>query len=160
MASLFRDRGLGESKRDMGSSRTPVSDLVSPFGELGCNLSYTELRETAYEIFVGACRSSGGKPLTFISQSERGIAEKMEKALSVSPSSASPSLQRSLTSTAASKMKKALGLKSLKNKESSPSKSKRPVTVGELMRVQMKVSEQMDSRIRRALLRISAGQVS
>ncbi|XXG48107.1 hypothetical protein AAC387_Pa02g2635 [Persea americana] len=158
MASLFRDRGLGESKRDMGSCRTPVSDLVSPFGELGCNLSYTELRETAYEIFVGACRSSGGKPLTFISQSERGIAEKMEKALSVSPSSASPSLQRSLTSTAASKMKKALGLKSLKNKESSPSKSKRPVTVGELMRVQMKVSEQMDSRIRRALLRISAGQ--
>lgn len=32
-------------------------------------------------------------------------------------------------------------------------------TVGELMRTQMKVSEAADSRIRRALLRISAGQV-
>ncbi|KAG0495052.1 hypothetical protein HPP92_006046 [Vanilla planifolia] len=72
-------------------------------------------------------------------------------------------MQRSLTSTAASKMKKALGLKSSKKslgKESSPSKSaKRPMTVGELMRVQMKVSEQTDARIRRGLLRIAASQL-
>lgn len=69
-------------------------------------------------------------------------------------------------------MKKALGLRSSSNLgskkgESSPGssgngsggKGKKPVTVGELMRVQMKVSEAADSRIRRALLRISAGQV-
>lgn len=68
-------------------------------------------------------------------------------------------------------MKKALGLRSSSNLgskkgESSPGsgngsggKGKRPMTIGELMRVQMKVSEGADSRIRRALLRISAGQV-
>ncbi|XP_077217884.1 elongation factor Ts (DUF810) [Tasmannia lanceolata] len=162
MALLFRDRGgLGESKREMGSAGFPISDLPSPFGELGCDLSDSELRETAYEIFVGACRSSGGKPLTYIPQSDR---EKVEKSptLSSSPSSVSPSLQRSLTSTAASKMKKALGLRSSKkspSKDNSPSKSKKPVTVGELMRVQMRVLEQTDSRIRRALLRIAAGQL-
>lgn len=76
-------------------------------------------------------------------------------------------MQRSLTSTAASKMKKALGLRSssssgIKRTEGSPGsggKPKKPVTIGELMRIQMKVSENFDSRIRRALLRITAGQV-
>lgn len=38
-------------------------------------------------------------------------------------------------------------------------KPRRPLTVGELMRNQMGVSEAMDSRVRRALLRISATQV-
>ncbi|KAJ8643235.1 hypothetical protein MRB53_004983 [Persea americana] len=153
MASLFKNRGLGKSKGEVGSSRSPVADLPSPFGELGCDLSDSEIRETAYEIFVGACRPSGGKPMTHASQSDKAIAEKMERSVSVSQ-------QRSLSSTAASKMKKALGLKSLKKspgKESGSPGSKRPVTVGELMRVQMKISEQSDSRIRRALLRISAG---
>ncbi|KRY02714.1 hypothetical protein T12_7690, partial [Trichinella patagoniensis] len=72
-------------------------------------------------------------------------------------------MQRSLTSTAASKMKKALGLKPSKKspgRDSSPSRAvKRPATVGELIRVQMGVSEQADSRIRRGLLRIAASQL-
>lgn len=63
-------------------------------------------------------------------------------------------------------MKKALGLKSPSSKKSpgsgqgSGGKSKKPMTVGDLMRMQMNVSETVDSRVRRALLRISAGQVS
>lgn len=63
-------------------------------------------------------------------------------------------------------MKKALGMRSSSTKRSSDAsnsvagaKTKRPVTIGELMRVQMRVSESADSRIRRGLLRISAGQV-
>lgn len=78
-------------------------------------------------------------------------------------------MQRSLTSTAASKVKKAFGLKSPgsgSGSKKSPGsggsgqgKSRKSLTVGELMRIQMKVSEAMDSRVRRALLRISAGQV-
>lgn len=81
----------------------------------------------------------------------------------------SPSLHRSLTSTAASKVKKALGMKKRigdgdgdgDGGESSgqPGRSKKSVTVGELVRVQMRISEQIDSRIRRALLRIASGQV-
>ncbi|KAF9617980.1 hypothetical protein IFM89_039273 [Coptis chinensis] len=172
MAYLFsRERTIGsESKRRMNNINiTPSSsDLETPFGELGNNVSDSELRETSYEIFVAACRSSAtGRPLTYIPQSERSPSFSSN---SNSPSSISPSLQRSLTSTAASKVKKALGMRSSKNsplKDTSISSSsnspssryKKPVTIGELMRVQMKISESTDSRIRRGLLRISAGQL-
>lgn len=175
MARLLRERGSpGHSRRDSSgnslrlslsqpaTSASAVEFLPSPFGELGCNFSDAELRETAYEIFVAASRTSSGKPLAFIPQSEKAAA------LSATPPSAerspSPSMQRSLTSTAASKMKKALGLKPSRKspgKDSSPSRAaKRPATAGELVRVQMGVSEPTDSRIRRGLLRISASQVS
>ncbi|KOM54202.1 hypothetical protein LR48_Vigan10g009400 [Vigna angularis] len=124
----------------------PIQELPgAPFGDPAPYFSESELRETAYEILVAACRSSGPKPLTFISQSERGDRDRAAPA---------PSLHRSLTSTAASKVKRALGLKT-----SSSKGSKRAGTTGELVRVQMKISEQSDTRIRRALLRIAAGQL-
>ncbi|ONK69758.1 uncharacterized protein A4U43_C05F26410 [Asparagus officinalis] len=140
----------------------PPIDLPSPFGDLAVGISDLELRETAYEIFVGACRTTGGKPLTYIPQSEKSP-NSTDRSLSNSSStlSMSPNLQRSLTSTAASKMKKALGIKSSSKKspakESSP--KRKQMTVGELIRVQMRVSEQSDSRIRRGLLRIAASQL-
>lgn len=65
-------------------------------------------------------------------------------------------------------MKKAFGLRSssssgLGSNSGSPGSGgkgeKKAVTVGEMMRCQMRISESVDSRIRRALLRISAGQV-
>ncbi|CAL9173451.1 unnamed protein product [Musa hybrid cultivar] len=179
MARLFRGGSLGDSKREssgssslrLSSSSSSVAaaamsaaDLLSPFGQMGVPLSDPELRETAYEIFVAACRTTGSKPLTYIPQSER-TPPSAERSSSLSPSASS--LQRSITSTAASKMKKALGLKSSSSskkgspgKDSSPSKpSKKPATVGELIRVQMRISEQTDSRIRKGLLRIAAGQL-
>lgn len=136
----------------------PVEDLPNPFGELGPNLSDSELRETVYEILVGACRSSGAKPLTYIPQSEKTD----RTTLTSLPSS----LQRS-TSSAASRVKKALGLKQTASSRRrlgdgdsvSQGKTKRSGTVWELMRVQMRVSEQTDTRVRRALLRVAAGQV-
>lgn len=84
--------------------------------------------------------------MTFISQSEKGVRDPADPA-------PAPSLHRSRTSIAASKVKKALGLKT------SSLKNKRPVTTGEVVRLQMRISEQSDSRIRRALLRIAAAQV-
>ncbi|KAF5936151.1 hypothetical protein HYC85_027280 [Camellia sinensis] len=158
MASLFRDRSLGQSKREtMTTAAAAAASLPSPFGDLTPTLSAADIRDTAYEIFVAACRTSSGKSLTYISSNSSNSDR------SLSPSPSSPSMQRSLTSTAASKMKKALGIQSSsKRSEGSPSsggKTKKPVTVGELMRVQMRVSETTDSRIRRALLRIAAGQV-
>ena len=63
-------------------------------------------------------------------------------------------------------MKKALGMRSTSSMQSPDSgnlgsggKVKKPVTIGELMRIQMRISEAADSRIRRGLLRISASQV-
>ncbi|WMV42545.1 hypothetical protein MTR67_035930 [Solanum verrucosum] len=189
MASLFRDRTLGYSRRDsttaasaavstmsLGSGATSssrfstsssaLSPLPSPFPDLTPSLSTTDLRETAYEIFVASCRTSTGKALTYIPSNSSDRSPSPSPSASNSNSS-SPSMQRSLTSTAASKMKKALGLRSssssgIKRTEGSPGsggKPKKPVTIGELMRIQMKVSENFDSRIRRALLRITAGQV-
>ncbi|PQQ02640.1 hypothetical protein Pyn_22455 [Prunus yedoensis var. nudiflora] len=62
-------------------------------------------------------------------------------------------------------MKKALGLRSpgLGSKKSlvsgsGPGKPKQVMTMGELMRIQMGISDAMDFRVRRALLRISAAQ--
>ncbi|KAF2303975.1 hypothetical protein GH714_025805 [Hevea brasiliensis] len=139
----------------------PIQDLHSPFSDAATFLSDSELRESAYEILIGACRSSGSRPLTYIPQSERNADRASAPALTPSPS-----LQRSLTSTAASKVKKALGMKSGSTKRRSDGgesviegKAKKTMTVGELVRVQMRVSEQTDSRIRRALLRIAAGQL-
>lgn len=120
----------------------PSDDLPNPFGQLSLPFSPSDLKETAYEIFIGACRSSGGtRPLTYMSQPSRDRS-------SLSPS---PSLQRSISSTAVSKVKKSLGLKS--------SNTKKGGVVGEIMRVQMGISEQTDSRVRRAMLRIAAGQL-
>ncbi|GAB4839037.1 hypothetical protein Ancab_028566 [Ancistrocladus abbreviatus] len=128
--------------------------ISDPFGELGCPISESELRETAYEVFVGACRSSGSRPLTYISQSEKTT----ERSMSVSSS-----LQRSVTSLAASKVKKALGLKSRSSRRSENESEKKgrksAATIGELIRVQMRISEQTDSKVRRAFLRVAAGQL-
>lgn len=133
---------------------------------LGVDLSPPELRETVYEILVAACRSSGsGRPLTYVSNSNS-----KERSQQLS---SSLSMQRSLSTLGASEVKKALGLKPKKKKKSEEEDSDDPgsedqgnsvrkrvgVTVGEMVRVQMRVSEQTDSRIRRGLLRVAAGQV-
>nr|KJB82891.1 hypothetical protein B456_013G219200 [Gossypium raimondii] len=143
MAHLFRDLSLGHSKRESTPrpsllqtkpqpmpSKLTSADLQSPFGQLASQLNDSDLRFIAYDVF----------------------------------------LARSLTSAAASKMKKALGLKSpgsspgsKKSPGSGPGsgqgKSKRPVTAGELMRIQMRVPEAVDARVRRSLLRIGGGLV-
>ncbi|KAJ0090299.1 hypothetical protein Patl1_12928 [Pistacia atlantica] len=173
MAHLFRDLSLGHSKREstpppLTQSRPPppltmpprpITNLPSPFGQLATQLSDSDLQLTSYEIFVAACRTSTGKPLTYIPNNSTDSPNHHN---SNSPSHNSPTLQRSLTSAAASKMKKALGLKSPVSKKSpgsGPGKSRKAMTVGELMRTQMGVSDTVDSRVRRALLRISAAQV-
>ncbi|KAL9275759.1 unc-13-like protein [Drosera capensis] len=150
--------------------------LSSPFAsDLTPTLSISDLRDTAYEIFVAACRTSSAKPLSSSNGHHHAAASSPSTSLTWSPSyssssevntpSPTPSLQRSISSTA-SKMKKALGLRSSSSRKGNGNerseggkRNGRPLTVGELMRVQMRVSESADSRIRRALLRIAAGQV-
>ncbi|KAM1127460.1 hypothetical protein FF2_037095 [Malus domestica] len=83
-----------------------ATDLPSPLGQLSAQLSNSDLRLTAHEIYVAACCISTGKALTFTPSSADSSTQHAN-----SPKD-SPALQRLLTSTAASKMKKALGLKS------------------------------------------------
>ncbi|KAL7093654.1 hypothetical protein ACP275_11G052500 [Erythranthe tilingii] len=144
---------------------------MEPFGVLGVDLSPRDLRETAYEILVGACRSSGsGRRLTYVSNSN----SRDRSSQQLSPLSSS-SVQRSLSTLEldASAVKKDLGLKTRKKNKSDADRlggaasevqsnlvrKRAGVTVGELVRVQMRVSEQTDSRIRRGLLRVAAGQL-
>lgn len=118
---------------------SPSDELTYPFGELAVDFTQSELREAAYEILVGACRSfNSGKTLKYVSSSVK-------------------SSTSSSSSKAASKVKKALGLK--KNLESVSGKKASTVGVAELMRVQMGISEPTDTRVRRAFLRVAAGQV-
>ncbi|KAL5783602.1 hypothetical protein ACOSP7_008631 [Xanthoceras sorbifolium] len=69
MSHFFKDKRLADSKRHNNAHTMPVraiQDLTSPFFEAPLNLLDFDLRETAYEILIGACRSSGARPLTYI----------------------------------------------------------------------------------------------
>ncbi|KAH1033267.1 hypothetical protein J1N35_045441 [Gossypium stocksii] len=183
MAHLFRDLSLGHSKRVSTPRPSPLqtksqpmpgkltsADIQFPFGQLASQLSYSDLRFTAYDVFLAVCRTSSSKPLSTSASFNSDSPSHNSPGQNHNHSPNTPALQRSLTSVAASKMKKALGLKSpgfspgsKKSPGSGPGsgqgKSKRPVTVGELMRIQMRVPEAVDARVRRSLLRIGGGLV-
>ncbi|KAJ1704755.1 hypothetical protein LUZ63_004534 [Rhynchospora breviuscula] len=151
------------ARRESQSESESESLLPRPFGSLAVALSDPDLRHSAYEIFVSACRTSAGsRPLTYTPQSQSQSSPSSASSSSSSPSP-SPSLQRSLTSAAASKVKKALGLKS-KSKTTTPPTNKdkpkpKPATIADLMRIHMSIPDHADARIRRALLRIAATQL-
>ncbi|XP_058101489.1 protein unc-13 homolog isoform X2 [Magnolia sinica] len=128
-----------------------------PFGKVEF-LDREDLRETAYEVFFAACRSSPGF-------GGRG-------ALSYYPAQDSGEG----AGRNGSRMKMAMGLKT--TKRGSPRRSltcpsstngvatavspraKRAMTPSELMRRQMRMSEQSESRLRKTLMRMIVGQMS
>ncbi|VAI06979.1 unnamed protein product [Triticum turgidum subsp. durum] len=135
--------------------------LAAPFPGLGVPLSDADLRTTAYEVLVAASRATGGRPLIYIPQSApSSTSARSTSSTSTSTSfssSSSSGLQRSRTSTAASKVKRSLGLSPSASSKAGMEAPRRPETVMELVRVNLRVTEQADSRIRRGLLRIAAG---
>ncbi|KAF8111674.1 hypothetical protein N665_0073s0033 [Sinapis alba] len=196
----------GESFSDMSASVVcPNTDLLWPFGKLD-GLDRDEIRETAYEIFFAACRSSpgfGGRTaLTFYSKHNGGDNEGDgiggEGGGGSSKGSAFGSLGRKeVVTTPISRVKRALGLKMLKRSPSRrmsttvagavfapsssgdvclgggssvhispgagfltvpPSRPRRPLTSAEIMRQQMRVTEQGDIRLRKTLMRTLVGQ--
>ena len=150
------------------------SDLAWPFEELQ-DLDHDDIRETAYEVFFTACRSSpgfGGRSnLTFYSKHENN---------GDNGGGDGGHVPVSQTST----VKRALGLKMLRSSlsqrimvvSSTPSspvagggcsprsrnaaRPRRQMNMADVMRVQMQVSEQSDSRLRKTLMRTLVGQVS
>lgn len=74
-----------------------------------------------------------------------------------------PQPNKSLTSSAASQMKRAFGLQSSGGsseiQRASSFKSKKNSSISDTLRVQMRISENSETRIRRALSRAIAGQV-
>ncbi|XP_068663994.1 protein unc-13 homolog [Aristolochia californica] len=174
-------------------SITSTSDVLDaeldwPFGKLDA-VDRDDLRETAYEVFFKACRSSarfGGTKLSYYHSGAHQDGENSPSAVGSSPG------RNGLGLVATSRIKRALGLKPAKL--SSPRRSlstpnspgnnttggggptmgsgggaagpyatvpirlKRPLTSAELMRQQMRVSEQSDSRLRKTLVTTLRGQ--
>ncbi|XP_022871406.1 uncharacterized protein LOC111390577 [Olea europaea var. sylvestris] len=161
-----------------------ATDLSSPFGKID-GLDRDDFREAAYEIFFTACRSSpgfGGRSnISYYNPSD-------ESGTGSGPGSPNLKKPPGVGMAVTSRVKTALGLKMLRRSpsrrasscgsnpsspsrggnESSPRMSltvplqtrmKRPMTAAEIMRQQMRVTEQSDNRLRKTLMRTLVGQM-
>ncbi|KAK6145921.1 hypothetical protein DH2020_019790 [Rehmannia glutinosa] len=160
----------------------PTSDLLLPFGKLD-GLDRDDYREAAYEVFFTACRSSPGfggrSAITYYNSDGDGNGS----------SPGSPVKPPGVGMAVTSRIKRALGLKMMRrspssrrasscgSNPSSPSGSgagssprvgftvpqggrlRRPMTSAEIMRQQMRVTEQSDNRLRKTLMRTLVGQM-
>ncbi|KAJ7979814.1 DUF810 domain-containing protein [Quillaja saponaria] len=164
------------------------TDLVWPFGNLD-GLDRDDIRETAYEVFFTSCRSSPGfggrNALTFYShhvdndgsgsKPNYGIVttptSRVKRALGLKMLKRSPSRRMQSngsiggfglstptsptggTTSTAGFSPSALSL------TLPPTRPRRPMTSAEIMRQQMRVTEQSDTRLRKTLMRTLVGQM-
>ncbi|KAL6883241.1 hypothetical protein ACP4OV_010655 [Aristida adscensionis] len=167
--------GSSATRSEIAELDFVTADLDCPFGHVDA-LGPVELRETAYEILFMSCRSSGapsqggpsarggggggGAPEGEVSSPMAGGAgarggagfgvagSRVKKALGLRPrrlsSAAQPMIARTLSQTSG---------------PSSPGRARRPMTSAEIMRQQMRVTDQSDARLRRTLMRAVVGQV-
>ncbi|CDY59176.1 BnaC08g50100D [Brassica napus] len=150
-----------ESFSDMANSVVcPDTDLLWPFGKLD-GLDRDEIRETAYEIFFAACRSSpgfGGRTaLTFYSKHNGGDNQGEGAGGGGSGSGFGSLGRKEVVTTPTSRVKRALG-QGAGFLTVPPSRPRRPLTSAEIMRQQMRVTEQGDTRLRKTLTRTLVGQ--
>nr|GMC50902.1 protein unc-13 homolog [Ipomoea batatas] len=68
------------------TTNSSLSPFPSPFDDLTPMLTAADIRETAYEIFVAACRTSTDKALTYIPSTGKALTE-MKKAMGLRSSS-------------------------------------------------------------------------
>ncbi|XP_041001320.1 protein unc-13 homolog [Juglans microcarpa x Juglans regia] len=177
------------ASRPVYHEAVPEEDLAWSLGKLA-GIDRHDIRETAYEVFFTACRSSPGfggrNPLTFYSSNNQ---ENNGDGLGINGPK-----QYGVVMSPTSRVKRALGLKTLKRSPSKrmasglggsgsfggsnpsspiahgsqlalsftvpqPMRPRRPMTSAEIMRQQMRVTEQSDIRLRKTLLRTLIGQV-
>ncbi|CAD5176212.1 unnamed protein product [Musa acuminata subsp. malaccensis] len=145
------------------SDTDPSLELECPFGRID-PLTRTDLREAVYELFFMTCRSSPGfggsrGSLNYYPSSPASTGAGGE---------GSPKWGSSGMTVARSRIKKALGLNARRSSpmttgmssgSNSPGKARRPMTSAEIMRLQMRVTEQSDRRLRKTLMRTLVGQV-
>ncbi|KAK2972214.1 hypothetical protein RJ640_002618 [Escallonia rubra] len=163
------------------------TDLAWPFGKLE-GLDREDLRMTAYEVFFTSCRSSpgfGGRSALTYYPSDGGdngsglgspvkapgvgmaVTSRIKRALGLKMLRRSPSRRTSSCgSNPGSPIGGGGGVGS--NPGSSPGMSftappharpRRPMTSAEIMRQQMRVTEQSDNRLRKTLMRTLVGQM-
>ncbi|XP_077252796.1 protein unc-13 homolog isoform X2 [Tasmannia lanceolata] len=166
--------------RSWDSFESEPLDLDYPFEKIN-GVDKDDLRETAYEVFFTACRSSPGfggrNALNYYSAQDSTSGAGEGGGGSPTAAGGGGGGAKYGLSLAASRTKRVLGLKAAKR--SSPKRAvsfsnppvsgnnippagslrpKRPLTSAELMRHQMRVSEQSDGRLRKTLMRALVGQ--
>ncbi|XP_062206167.1 protein unc-13 homolog [Phragmites australis] len=162
--------GSSATRTDIAELDFAAADLDCPFGRVDA-LGPVELRETAYEIFFMSCRLSGG-PAPGGAGARGGGAPEGEVS---SPMAGAGPRGGAGGSVMGSRVKKALGLRaswlsssaqpmmartlSQTSGPASPGRVRRPMTSAEIMRQQMRVTDQSDVRLRRTLMRAVVGQV-
>ncbi|CDO99278.1 unnamed protein product [Coffea canephora] len=162
-----------------------ISDLVWPFGKLE-GLDRDDFREAAYEIFFTACRSSPGfggrSAITYYNPSDEkdgsgsgssfgqpgspvkppgvgmAVTSRVKRTLGLKMKRKSPSRRASSVGAAPSSPNGGAGSSPRSAFSSLPSRPRRPMTSAEIMRQQMRVTEQSDNRLRKTLMRTLVGQ--
>lgn len=129
-------------------------ELLWPFGRLH-SLSRDELRESAYEIFFAACRSShaaGTRLLSATPDHQRpGCGGRTPTRSEAAGSCGAKNM------AVTSRLKRALSLRARKTRPMVGKTGGRPMTSAEIMRWQMGVTEQSDGRVRKTLVRSLVG---
>ncbi|GJN30241.1 hypothetical protein PR202_gb18531 [Eleusine coracana subsp. coracana] len=172
--------------RSVGSS-APAETVDCPFGAVD-GLGRVELREAAYEVFFMSCRAAprggglgyypavgegggdgGGSPT--IGAGPRGgtgmnvVSSRVKRTLGLrARRSAQPTTVRSSSlnpssSSAPGSPGRVRAVRDQQAAPGSPGRPRRPMTSAEIMRQQMRVTEQSDARLRKTLMRTLVGQV-
>ncbi|RLN16774.1 hypothetical protein C2845_PM02G38100 [Panicum miliaceum] len=169
-------RSLGSTA---AASVAAAEAVECPFGGVD-GLSRAELREAAYEVFFMSCRAAGGREggLNYypaggdsggdwsptIGAGPRGgtgmnvVSSRVKRALGLKARRASqPTTVRS--SMSASSAPGSPGrMRAVRDQApGSPGKPRRPMTSAEIMRQQMRVTDQSDARLRKTLMRTLIG---
>ena len=171
--------------RSLGSAAAAAAAefVECPFGGVD-GLSRAELREAAYEVFFMSCRAAGGRGggLNYypagggdsggdgsptIGAGPRGgtgmnvVSSRVKRALGLKARrSSQPTTVRSSMSASSSAPGSPGRMRTVRDQApGSPGNRRRPMTSAEIMRQQMRVTDQSDARLRKTLMRTLVGQV-
>ncbi|KAL6535200.1 hypothetical protein OROMI_026574 [Orobanche minor] len=161
----------------------PMADLLSPFSKLD-GLDRGDFREAAYEVFFTACRSTpgfGGRSAIAYHNSDgegnmsapgspvkppgvgMAVTSRIKMALGLKMMRKSPSSRRASSCGSNPSSPSGSGAGSSPrigfNTVPQAGRMRRPMTSAEIMRQQMRVTDQSDNRLRKTLMRTLVGQM-
>ncbi|XP_062209810.1 protein unc-13 homolog [Phragmites australis] len=183
-SSFARSSEATAADIDARSVGCAAADAVEcPFGRVD-GLARAEIREAAYEVFFMSCRAAGGRGggLNYypaggesggdgsptIGAGPRGgtgmnvVSSRAKRALGLKARrSSQPTTVRSSmnASSAPGSPGRMRAVRDQQSAPGSPGRPRRPMTSAEIMRQQMRVTEQSDARLRKTLMRTLVGQV-
>ncbi|PKU72538.1 protein unc-13 homolog [Dendrobium catenatum] len=177
---------ISPNNESLASISSGDSEINWPFGARLGTLRRSDLRETAYEIFFMSCRSSPGfgnrGAIAYVgswgdvveapyTQQPAVVGPKGGTGMMVVTSRVKSTLGLKARRPPPMRAMNSLALRSVANLHaaspnspgrnfvpSSPGRIKRPMTSAEIMRRQMRVTEQSDNRLRKILMRSFVGQ--